>query len=222
MDHSEYIEHYRGADADGELTAAEREEVGVHLAGCAACRERLAAERALKATIRTELPMLKAPDALRQRIHAGLDRIDRANTRRRRVLRSPIMWLSATALAASLALVIFNLNLRGQPQNPMFDAAIASFERSQQHFVATVGTKSVDDLALALIKQFGIAVLWDFSSMGVLPVGGRIDQTPDGKAVAYALYKGSRGTLLSIINREDVLHPLIGGTVVKGIHVYEY
>jgi anti-sigma factor RsiW len=219
MDHSEYIEHYLCADADGELAPAERDEVLVHLAGCALCRERLEAERALKATIRTELPMLRASDALHHRVRAGLDAIDRADTRRR-ALRSPVMWLSAVALAASLALV--TIKLRAQPRNPMFDAAIASFERSQQNFVPTVGAKSVDELAVALINQFGVALVWDFTSMNLLPVGGRIEHAPDGSPVAYTMYEGSKGSLLAIITREDVVRPPSGGTVIKGIHIYQY
>lgn len=219
MDHREYIEHYLSADADDELTPAERHEVSAHLAGCAECRARLEGEREMKAMIRGEAPMYRAPDALRERICRGLDEIDRAGARRR-PMRTRMMWVSAAALAACLALAI--VNMRAQPRDPMFDAAIVSFERSQKNFAPTVGTRSVDDLARALINQFGVALVWDFTSVGMVPVGGRVDHSADGQPVAYTMYKGDKGSLLCIIKREDLVHPLSGGTVVKGIHIYRY
>lgn len=220
MDHREYIEQYLSAHADDQLSPAERKQASAHLARCAECREELEAERALKAMIQAELPTLKAPEALRQRIRAGMDEIDRAAARQQRAMRSRVTWLAGAALAACLALVI--VNLRAQAQNQVFDAAIASFEQSQRNFSPTVGTRSVDELAVTLINQFGVALVWDFTSLGMAPVGGRVDHTLDGKPVAYTLYKGGKDSLLCIIKREDVLPRLSGGTVVKGIHIYKY
>lgn len=220
MDHREYIEHYLSADADDELTSAQSREVFAHLAQCAECREALDGERALKSIIREEFPILTAPEALRARISAGMDEIDRGSVRRRPVLRSRITWIAAAALAASLALVV--VNIRGQAQDRLFDNAIASFERTHNSFNPNVGTRSVDELAVTLINQFGVALVWDFSSVGMAPVGGRVEHTADGKPVAYTMYKGGKDSLLCIIKREDVMPALSGGTVVRGIHVYRY
>lgn len=220
MDHREYIERYLSADADDELSSAERRKVSAHLAGCAQCRERLQAERALKAIIRAGLPTLSAPQTLRERIRTGMDEIDRAALSRRR-LRGWVGWTAAAAaLAAALAFAI--INFRGQPRNPMFDTAIASFERAQTNFAPSAGTRSADELALTMINQFGIAMVWDFSSMGLTPVGARVEHTADGRPVAYTLYTGGKGSLLCIIKREDVMPQLSGGTVVKGIHIFRY
>ncbi len=220
MDHREYIELYLSADADDELSPEERAKASAHLAECAQCRERLEAERALKTMIRAELPILRTPHVLRERIRAGMDEADATGSGRRRLMRRPVTWAVTAALAACLALVM--LNLRGQPANPLFDSAIASYRRSQAGFTPAAGARSVDDLAQALINQFGVAMVWDFSSVGMAPVGGRVERTAEGKPVAYAMYQGHQESLLCIIRREDVMPHLSGGTVVKGIHIYKY
>jgi hypothetical protein len=173
----------------------------------------------MKAMVRTEFPILRVFDALSHRVLAGLDAIDRADSRRR-ALRSPVIWLSVVALAACLAVV--TINVRSQSRNQTFDAAIASFERSQQKFTPTVGAKSLDDLAAALIYQFGVAPVWDFTSLDMVSIGGQIDHSSDGSPVAHTFYKGSKRSLLCILNREQVERSLSGGTVINGIHLYRY
>jgi anti-sigma factor RsiW len=68
----EYIAGFLSADADDELDASERRLVDDHLGGCAACRARLANERAMKALIRRHSPLAKAPADVRLRIRAAL------------------------------------------------------------------------------------------------------------------------------------------------------
>jgi anti-sigma factor RsiW len=223
MDHRKYIELYLSAHLDDELGIEERRAAEDHLAGCAECRGKLAAERATKALLQEGLPIIAAPAALRERISAALDVIDRAQPKARvRVFRRPMLWMAVGgALAACLAVLVVNLRLTGTG-NPMFDPAVASFLKSEKDFSPNIGAGSTDALAIALIEQFGVAPIWDFSSLGLRSAGGRIDHTTEGKAVAYTLYKGAHGSLLCVIDREEVLHFPSGGKVVKGVHIYQY
>jgi anti-sigma factor (TIGR02949 family) len=225
MDHWEYIERYLSAHADDELNADENEAVSAHLATCAECRETLAVERATKAMIQTRVRVIPAPDALRRRIVAALDAVDeneprlRLVARRKTFVRRPAFWMAAVSLAASLILLTLNFGIY-QPANRTFDAAIASYVKSEKSFVPTIGSN--DQLAEALINQFGVPLVWDFSSIGLAPVGGRIDHADNGKVVAYSMYKGHTGSLLCIIDRHEGFHFPAGGQIVKGIHIYKY
>ena len=222
MDHRRHIELDLSAHLDDELGTEERRAVEAHLASCAECRGRLVAERATKALLREGLPIIQAPAALRERISAALDAADRAKPRARaREFRKPLLWVAVGSLAACLAVLVVNLQWR-EPGNPMFDPAVASFLKSEKDFSPNVRSGSTDALAIALIEQFGVAPIWDFSSLGLVPAGGRIDHTADGKAVAYTLYKGAQGSLLCRIDREEVIHFPSGGRVVKGVYLYRY
>ena len=72
MDCREYISEYLAAHADNELTAQERRAAEDHLAGCAACRARLADERGLKVLLRQHAGIVKTPAGVRRSIRAAL------------------------------------------------------------------------------------------------------------------------------------------------------
>jgi anti-sigma factor RsiW len=233
MDHRDYIELYLSADADSELSADERQAARAHLQGCAGCRARLAEERATKALLQKNFPMVEAPAALRARISAALDAADHEASRQTarviqlrrpsRGLRTPLAWAAAaTAVAALLALTLVSRQRQEEATSPAFDAAIASFQKSEAGFEPTVGANSTDQLALALIDQFGVAPIWDFSSIGLRSAGGRIERASDGSAAAYTLYKGANGSLLCKIVRDRAFRYPPGGVTVKGIHIYRY
>jgi anti-sigma factor RsiW len=223
MDHREYIERYLGLQDDDELGSRGRDAIAVHVADCHECRAILETEQAARAMIQENIQMIPASDALKRRIAAALDAEDRAAARRTRLryFRKPPVWIAAASLAAGLTLFTFN-HRAAAPENPAFDAAITSYMASERSFMPTVGAKSTDDLAIALITQFGVAPVWDFSSMGLTSTGARFEKTADGKVVAYSLYKGSKGSLLCIINRNDDFHFPPDDQVVKGVHLYHY
>lgn len=223
MDHKEYIERYLGPHAGSEPGSEDLLAIADHVANCKECENLLPTERATRVMIQENVRVIPAPGALRQRILTSLDAVDRAEARIARVrrFRRPQLWVAAASLAACLALLIFNLR-RPSVESPVFDAAIASYISSERKFVPAVGVGSTDDLAVALINQFGVPLVWDFSSIGLTSRGGRIDKMPDGKVVAYSLYKGGKGSLLCIINRNDAFRFPSGDQVVKGIHLYRY
>jgi hypothetical protein len=223
MDHKEYLERYLGPRAGNEPGAEDLLAIADHVASCKDCENLLPSERATRIMIQENLRVIPAPGALRQRILTSLDAVDRAEARIARVrrFRRPQLWVAAASLAACLALIIFNLQRRSV-ESPVFDDAIASYVDSERKFVPTVGIGSNDDLAVALINQFGVPLVWDFSSIGLTSQGGRIDKMRDGTVVAYSLYKGDKGSLLCIINRSEAFRFPPGDEVVKGIHLYRY
>jgi hypothetical protein len=223
MDHKHYIEQYLGLHDDDELSAQQRLDISTHVASCKDCEMLLATERATRAMLRENIPEVPAPEALRRRILASLDAVDRAEARvtRLRRFQRPGLWVAAASLAACLAVMVFNLRMR-QADNPAFDTAIAAYVDSERQFVPTVGRASSDELAVALINQFGVPLVWDFSAVGLTSKGGRIDKTADGKVVAYSLYKGRKGSLLCIIDRSEDFRFPPGDQTVKGVHLYRY
>ncbi|HUA33418.1 MAG TPA: hypothetical protein VMA09_07425 [Candidatus Binataceae bacterium] len=218
IDHQQFVDRYLS-----EVESEERREAQRHVAGCAECQEKLAAETAMKAEMQT-LTAVRAPLELRDRILAALDEVDRESERaaaqRSRSLGRTFSWIAAGAIAACLVAVVF---LRASFQtNPAFDSAIATFEKSQQNFAPNIPSDSAAELAASFITQFGVPMAWDFSSLGLSVAGGRIDHAPDGRVVGYSMYKGNRGTLMCIIYRADAIAFPPGGQLVKGIHIYEY
>jgi anti-sigma factor (TIGR02949 family) len=223
MDHRQYIEQYLSADVDGELSSAERQAVAAHLADCAECRERLSAERALKGLLKERLPVVAAPPELRRRIIAALDReTAQPAVRSFRLARQPL-WMGAALAAAAAVLVVILIRIPGQPPaNSTFDAAVKDYLSSQQSFASAPGLDSLPQLAVALANEFGYPWVWDFSSLGLSLTGARIDHLPGGKAMAYSLYKGPRGSILCINFRELAYRPPPGGKLLHGVRFYKY
>jgi len=223
VDHQEYIEHYLSADIDGELNAKEQGEVAAHLAGCAQCSARRAAELELKRLVRTRLPITPVPAGLRERIVAALDAVPNVVARERRFnFRRPAVRVSIGVAAAIAAAIVIFVATR-PPANPEFDAAIAAYLKAEQQFTPNIPSHTVDDMAVAMAAQFGFPFIWDFSSIGLALVGARIDHTPDQRPVAQAYYKGTDGSLLCIMRREDaILEFPLGGRVIKGVQIYGY
>ena len=87
------VERVIDAYGDGELEAADAAEVRAHLAGCPACRQRVAARASLGRLIR-RVPYYSAPDRLRVAV---------ATTRRpARVSPRILAWAAMVTLAVSL------------------------------------------------------------------------------------------------------------------------
>lgn len=227
MDHRQYIERYLNADVDGELSAAEQQAVSAHLAGCLACRQRQSAERSLKALLRQRIPIVPAPDDLRTKIIAALD----AETARPtavslgRFTRRPLWVTSVSALAAA-AVVVAMILLRGQGQQPVspgiFESAIKEYLGAERSFASNPALSSPTEFASALALEFGYPYMWDFSPLGLNLLGARLDHLPNGKVVAYGLYKGPRGSILCISFRQFAFKFPPGGQVLHGVRFYRY
>lgn len=108
------IDSLATAYVDGELAAGDRQALELHLRACAACRVRVAAERAVRGLLQARKPALceeRAPQALRRRCEM-LDAAARlpggAVRRARPAYPSLAVWqarLAPMALAATLVLI---------------------------------------------------------------------------------------------------------------------
>lgn len=144
---------------DGEASAAERDEVDRHIRRCAACDQRVAAERAARRVLRTHASALTAetaPDALRTRLAtlAADSRPPRAHEVRRWLLRSGVaaalvlgcgLWLTAvvtrqstTVLAAQLAADHVKCFLTNHDDGILEPQRVAGYLRERFGFAARV------------------------------------------------------------------------------------
>jgi anti-sigma factor (TIGR02949 family) len=106
MNCDEYVDQFLSADADGELTESERQQVEEHLRGCAQCRAKLDEELALKALIRRQMGTAKTPADVRLRIRAAL-----GEAAERRMRRAGV-WASTRT----------SLGMGGASRRPVFPA----------------------------------------------------------------------------------------------------
>jgi hypothetical protein len=225
MDHRQYIEHYLSADVDDELTAPERQAVMAHLANCPDCRQRQSAERALKSLLHDRIPIVAAPAELRDRIIAALDReTARPAAKPARITRRRLWFGSVAALAAAavVAVIVIRGMSPSHPPDPALEAAARDYLQSEQSFRSAAGLSSVDNLAMALATEFGFPYVWDFSSLGLVLSGARIDHLPNGKVMAYSLYKGPRGSILCINFRQLDYYPPQGDKELDGVRFYRH
>jgi hypothetical protein len=118
--------------------------------------------------------------------------------------------------------VILIRGLGEPPPNSAFDAAVKDYLSSQQGFASAAGLDSLPELADAIATEFGYPWVWDFSSLGLRLAGARIEHLPDGKVLAYSLYKGPRGSVLCINFPELAYRLPPGGEMLHGVLFYKY
>lgn len=207
MDCGEYITNYLSAHADGELIGEELRAAEQHVAGCDACRARLAEERAVKTLIREHAGLLRTPVQVRSSIAerlraAGQGEDARGGSRGGALaaLRRPRLWIPAAAVAAAAAAAIAFLVIRTQTSNeariPVFDVAVDGYDRFERHFVANVPSDSAATISDAYMGHKMPGYLWNFLPSGYRLMGGRLEVLPDGRQVAYTFYSGADGHIL--------------------------
>jgi hypothetical protein len=232
MHHQQYIEYYLSADVDGELSPAEQQVVSAHLATCPGCRDLQSAEHSIKALLRQRFPVVPAPDDLRRKIIAAIDAETprpasapacSAQVGRVRITRRPLWMGSLAALAAAAIALIMVRGLGQQPTPPnAFDSAIKEYIVSERNFASNPALRSPTEFASALALELGYPYIWEFSPLGLNLVGARIDHRPNGKTIAYGLYKGPRGSILCINFRQLAFKFPPGGQIVHGVRFYGY
>jgi hypothetical protein len=153
-----YDEGRLRAYLDGELSSLNREALGAHLAGCAACRDQLRRQRALAARVRSLLPApLPAPEprAALARLRAGHDQTTRnvpasqgSNVQRSKFMPSNSFWSGRSrSLLAALAVVVAVVSLLALP--PLRAAAdeLLSIFRVQKLMFVPVSRERIDQLS---------------------------------------------------------------------------
>ncbi|MFQ5830711.1 MAG: anti-sigma factor family protein [Candidatus Methylomirabilia bacterium] len=187
------------AHLDGELDVAGSLDVQEHLTFCMPCQWAYAKERELRLLLKTRLPRVTAPSALRGRVQAAIRAADR------RAKGSPVSrvvhWAAVPVSAAALVLLGLMFGLRGSPSP---SAALLVSELAAKHRTysgleapAEISSSSQDRVASWLKQRvhFEVAVP-DFSPAGIRLVGARLSDL-DERQVAYLLYQKD-GDLVSL------------------------
>jgi hypothetical protein len=223
VDCGTYIEHFLSAHADGELTDDELRAAEEHVAGCAACGERLAEERALKQTLHQHLGALKTPTQVRERIRVALDHeqasesLPRQSPAMRGASHSkwlrPRVWVPG-AIAALLVIGLTTLSTFSPPRHPapqpdqaleeafstdsvpLFDQAVRHLESFEKKFEPNVPSGSPADISDAYLGHKMPGYLWNFGPSGFQLAGGRLESLPNGDVAAYTFYRGDKGGIL--------------------------
>ncbi len=234
MDCGTYIADFLTAHADGELSGEQLRLAEEHVRGCAECARRREEERALKAIVRERRGVIRIPPQVRGSILAALDAADRDAAevrprapRVRRPMVRYLRWAAPLALAAAVAFVVIILHNRPAPAGefPVFDAAIANYQKFQDNFAPNVPSGSPGEIADAYITHKLPGYLWNFQPSGYKLIGGRLDQMPDGRMVTDTFYRADDGgtilcRFMTYANLKLPAHE--SGTALGEHHMYEY
>lgn len=192
------LEAQLDAYLDDELTAADARELEAHLANCAQCARFRDERLALRAAIMSRIPIVAAPDALRDRVRAALAAEARAAAPARRPVSS---YWRAVAIAASLVIVAvgsWNLALRKANAERLADAVLASHIRSLMpgHLTDVLSSDQHTVKPWFNGKLDFSPPVHDLAAQGYPLLGGRLDYV-DGRPVAVLVY-GRRQHLINV------------------------
>lgn len=171
---------------DGELPASDMAAAEAHRQTCPGCRALVARERGLRRLL-LDQPRERAPEALRHRVVSAIRK------ERRRAWRP---WVLAPALAAAVILMIVLPTWRTSP-SLVAELIDAHLVYAQMHRPAEVMSADHEALAVWFADRAGMRVVVpDYSSSGIVLVGGRLTDAR-GRRAAYILYEKGH-TLLSV------------------------
>jgi len=177
------------AYADGEVEGRQAEAIKQHVVSCANCAATIEAVHTLRARIRAEVPVYRAPPALRARVLAAASSGTPVPIRRERW-----RWLFSGVLAGCAATVlawfIGTALIERRANQDLATEAVAS------HVRATLGNHLIEVASSDqhTVKPWLSARLdysppvRDMASAGFVLVGGRLDYL-DGQHVATLVYR---------------------------------
>jgi hypothetical protein len=86
---------------------------------------------------------------------------------------------------------------------PDFDLAIASYERAVEDFTPNVPSRDVETMLTAYVENGMPSYMWDFTRQGFKFAGGRFEHLPDGAAVTYTWFRGTKGGVMCMFRQTD-------------------
>jgi anti-sigma factor RsiW len=216
--------------ADGELDAGHVRDVETHIAGCAACAEKLKAIRALRVAMAGVSLKEPAPAHLRHRIEALFPAAAEAPRAAgmpqegsvRRWWRSFIGGFSVGAAlsAAATAMLVIGLFTTGQDQQIADEVVSAHIRSLQAGHLMDVQTSDQHTVKPWFNGKVDVAPpVIDLTAQGFTLLGGRLDYI-DGEPVASVIYQRRKHVInLFVAQRLGATRATIMARTIQGYNV---
>jgi anti-sigma factor RsiW len=214
---------------DGELDAGHSRDVEAHVAGCAACAEKLRAFRAMRGAMARANLKEAAPAALRRRVESALD----VPAPRGMVLRPPEGlfrpsrrfffggFAAGAALSAAAAASVVLTVFRGDRQQMIAGEVVSAHIRSlQPGHLMDVETSDQHTVKPWFNGKVDVAPpVIDLTAEGFTLLGGRLDYI-DGEPVASIVYQRRKHIInLFVAQRLGASHAGAETTAIQGYNV---
>ena len=223
MTHSE-LELQLDAYLDGELAPRDLREVEAHLKQCRECGRVRDARVALGMAIRAEVPALRAPEELRNRVRLALGSAAGGAAPRRPLSPPGWRWLALAASVAVVALASWQVGAGRAGGEALGDQVLASHVRSLMpgHLTDVVSSDMHTVKPWFNGKLDFSPAVYDFAGRGYPLVGGRLDYL-GGRPVAALVY-GRRQHLINVFLWPATRGPAGGPdlTVRQGYHLLHW
>jgi anti-sigma factor RsiW len=213
----EIVERDLEAYVDRELDPAAAAGVREHIAGCAACRRRVAEREALGRLVRS-MPSYAVPDRLRASL-AG-------KSARSQPLARLVPWAAAAMLALSVGGGITFVRFSSTRDHAMVEEAVNGHVRSlmAEHLFDVRSTDQHTVKPWFLGKLDFAPPVVDLASIGFPLVGGRLDYLR-GQPAAALVYQRQQHTInvfISPVSPRSDESGAIEGRTDRGFHVHHW
>ena len=215
---------------DGELDAGHARDVEAHVATCAGCAEKLAAFRAIRASMASANLKEKAPAHLRSRIEAILP-VPPAQAAADAVRPKPYLQPSrrsffggfavGTALSAAVAATLVFTVFTGDRERTIADEVVSAHIRSlQPGHLMDVETSDQHTVKPWFDGKVDVAPpVIDLTAEGFTLLGGRLDYI-DGVPVASVVYRRHMHVInLFVAQHLGAAHAAVAARTVQGYNV---